>query len=129
MKVMSIFGTRPEMIKMWATLKKLDERSVPLRKEYEAAQVEAKQAVLKAKEAAHEREKAAIKEAAAAQPAPAPATAPAEKDGVTVLILKDGTTLRAKQILEDPEGRAAVKDEAGKVHYVNLQDIVKREAK
>jgi UDP-N-acetylglucosamine 2-epimerase (non-hydrolysing) len=25
MKVMSIFGTRPEMIKMWATLKKLDE--------------------------------------------------------------------------------------------------------
>ena len=25
MKVMSIFGTRPEIIKMWATLKKLDE--------------------------------------------------------------------------------------------------------
>jgi len=25
MKVMSVFGTRPEMIKMWATLKKLDE--------------------------------------------------------------------------------------------------------
>ena len=25
MKVMSIFGTRPEMIKMWGTLKKLDE--------------------------------------------------------------------------------------------------------
>ena len=25
MKVMSICGTRPEMIKMWATLKKLDE--------------------------------------------------------------------------------------------------------
>src|SRR5215472_17781963 len=25
MKVMSIFGTRPEMIKMWSTLKKLDE--------------------------------------------------------------------------------------------------------
>ena len=25
MKVMSIFGTRPEMIKMWATLKKLDD--------------------------------------------------------------------------------------------------------
>ena len=25
MRVMSIFGTRPEMIKMWATLKKLDE--------------------------------------------------------------------------------------------------------
>jgi UDP-N-acetylglucosamine 2-epimerase len=25
MKIMSIFGTRPEMIKMWATLKKLDE--------------------------------------------------------------------------------------------------------
>ena len=25
MKVMSIFGTRPEMIKMWATLKKLDQ--------------------------------------------------------------------------------------------------------
>ena len=24
MKVMSIFGTRPEMIKMWGTLKKLD---------------------------------------------------------------------------------------------------------
>src|SRR6516164_7327353 len=27
MKVMSIFGTRPEMIKMWATLKKLDEHN------------------------------------------------------------------------------------------------------
>src|SRR5688572_20567905 len=25
MKIMSIFGTRPEMIKMWGTLKKLDE--------------------------------------------------------------------------------------------------------
>src|SRR3990167_5042415 len=25
MKVMSIFGTRPEMIKLWSTLKKLDE--------------------------------------------------------------------------------------------------------
>ena len=25
MKVMSIFGTRPEMIKMWGTLKKLDD--------------------------------------------------------------------------------------------------------
>ena len=25
MKVMTIFGTRPEMIKMWGTLKKLDE--------------------------------------------------------------------------------------------------------
>ena len=25
MKVMTIFGTRPEMIKMWATLKKLDD--------------------------------------------------------------------------------------------------------
>src|ERR1700745_3431668 len=25
MKVMSIFGTRPEMIKMWGTLRKLDE--------------------------------------------------------------------------------------------------------
>src|SRR5438477_8470565 len=25
MKVLSIFGTRPEMIKMWGTLKKLDE--------------------------------------------------------------------------------------------------------
>ena len=25
MKVMSIFGTRPEMIKMWSTLKMLDE--------------------------------------------------------------------------------------------------------
>ena len=25
MKVMSIFGTRPEMIKMWGTLKKLDQ--------------------------------------------------------------------------------------------------------
>ena len=24
MKVMTIFGTRPEMIKMWSTLKKLD---------------------------------------------------------------------------------------------------------
>ena len=24
MRVMSIFGTRPEMIKMWGTLKKLD---------------------------------------------------------------------------------------------------------
>lgn len=28
MKIMSIFGTRPEMIKMWGTLKKLDEHSV-----------------------------------------------------------------------------------------------------
>lgn len=28
MKVMSIFGTRPEMIKMWGTLKKLDEYSI-----------------------------------------------------------------------------------------------------
>lgn len=110
-------------------MKKLDERAAPLRKEYEAAQAEVKQAMQKAKDAAHEREKAAIKEAAAANPAPAPGAAPAEKDGVTVLILKDGTILRAKQILEDPEGRAAVKDEAGKVHYVNLQDIVKREAK
>ena len=27
MKVLSIFGTRPEMIKMWATLKKLDEHN------------------------------------------------------------------------------------------------------
>ena len=25
MKVMSIFGTRPEMIKLWSTLKKLDQ--------------------------------------------------------------------------------------------------------
>ena len=52
---------------------------------------------------------------------------PPPQDTLTVLTLKDGTALKAVTILEDPDGRLAVKDEQGKVHYLSAKDIVKRE--
>ncbi|HYF51372.1 MAG TPA: hypothetical protein VEJ63_18300 [Planctomycetota bacterium] len=120
------------------TLKQLETKAVELRKELDAAEAETKLALKKAREAAQERAQERIKEQQqkdqqkkdAAQKDPAnleirPASAPA-KD-LTVLVLKDGTRVKATTILEDPDGRITIKDDQGKILYVDAKDVQKRE--
>ena len=99
------------------TIKQLEASIDTAKKDFEAAEADAKAIAQIAKEDALEREK----KAAETRVEPPP------QDTLTVLTLKDGTALKAVTILEDPDGRLAVKDEQGKVHYLSAKDIVKRE--
>lgn len=99
------------------TIKQLEARIDTAKKDFEAAEADAKAIAQIAKEDALEREKKAAE----------PRVEPPPQETLTVLTLKDGTALKAVTILEDPDGRLAVKDDQGKVHYLSAKDIVKRE--
>jgi len=114
------------------TLKQLDTRATELRKELDAAEAETKLALKQAREAARERMQERLKEQQQEVKDPAnleirPASAPAPRDAATTLVLKDGTRVKATTILEDPDGRMTIKDEQGKILYVDGKDVQKRE--
>ncbi len=102
------------------TLKQLDARAAEMEKALAAAREELKEAQAKARDAVREREKAAAPEAK-------PAAGGVERE-VTLVTLKDGSQIRATAILEDPDGRVAIKDVEGKVRFVSVLEITKREA-
>ena len=52
-----------------------------------------------------------------------------EKEGPTIVTLLNGTVITAVSILQDPDGRLTIKDDQGKVRYINPIDIRKRELK
>lgn len=98
-------------------LKVLEARMVIAKKDLETAQTEAKAAHQKAKDEARQREKTRETKGES------------QKEGPTLVTLKDGRTLTATSILEDPDGRVTIKDDQGKVHYLDAQDVIRRQTK
>jgi hypothetical protein len=93
-------------------IRRLRERVAETKDELEAAESGANPTAQKSKE---ERERENLAE-------------PGQPLGsITLLTFKDGSEIRAQQVLEDADGRLAVKDELGKVHFLLAQDVVKRE--
>ena len=137
------------------TLKQFDTRATEIRKALETAENETKQALAKIREASKERQQERAKELQPQKPAPtaktsadkgvsnkssedpleiraatatAPPVASVKKESILTLTFKDGRKLRVSTLLEDPDGRVAVKDEQGKVQYFDAAEIVKRES-
>jgi hypothetical protein len=99
-------------------IKQLNARYDALRKAYDSAHKDTQAAIQKARDAANQRRK----DRQAKLEGEAKAT-------VTEITLKDKSIIRAVMLLQDAEGRLSIKDDQGKVHYVEPEQIAKRETK